>query len=98
MQLIEQLREHFHKRTVAADPTDKVSTTKLSDKGLKYLESIISQAELTSIFNENAKCAAEQIPTALTAIIREYCCSDPFDFDDMDTIMAKVVQLTTRES
>lgn len=59
----------------------------------KYLEPVISQDQLVGIFNENTTTAAKQIPTALTGIIRDYCCSDPFNLSDMDIITANVVKI-----
>lgn len=80
-QLIERLQTHFQSGKVG------------EGSSWKYFEAVVSQDELISIFNKNATCTAKQIPTALTAIIRDYCSSDPFSLDDADTIQAKIIQL-----
>lgn len=75
--LAEKLREHF----------SSVETS------LKWSSPTIPLDALIGTLNENAKCTAEQIPTAVTAIMHDYCYIDPFSFDDAELIKVKLVAL-----
>lgn len=61
-----------------------------SNAKAEMFQPIVPLATLISTLGENAKCAAEQIPTAVTAIIYEYDYSDPFCIDDAKLIQLKV--------
>lgn len=56
----------------------------------KMFQPIVPLNSLISTLKENAKCAAEQIPTAVTSIIHEYNHLDPFNLHDAKSIQMKV--------
>lgn len=62
----------------------------LNAENSEMFEPIVPLATLISTLNENAKCQAERIPTALTSIMHEYSYLDPFNLCDAESIQMKV--------
>lgn len=96
-----EIRNHFfpqltkftslNESTYSTDIVDSADDAKLVD--LKLIQPTISLDELIVKLSENATCAAEQIPTAVTAIIHKYSHFDPFNPDDMQSIQTNVAAL-----
>lgn len=73
------------------DPVKPVGTINLLEPtDQKLFSPTISLDELIVILNENAKRAIEQIPTAVTAIMHEYCYLDPFYINDVEFVKMKL--------
>lgn len=87
--LIEELRQHF----IDGRVDESKARTDDESGSLEYFKPIIPQHVLEKTFSDNATCAAEQIPVALTAIIHDYSHLDPFCADDMVWIQANVAAL-----
>lgn len=75
-----KLQEHF---TTNSDPSQVAVR-------IKMFEPIFPLDALITTLKDNATCAAEQIPTALTAIIYDYSHLDPFNLGDAEAIQMKV--------
>lgn len=84
--LTENLHEHFSKPTSATSNADWIDST-----DSKLFSPTVPLYALIATLNGNAKCAAEQIPTALSSIMHDYCYLDPFSFDDAEFIKMKLV-------
>lgn len=96
------LREHFHTQcsdlknsVTTATTTDTVSSITLVDS--KLFLPVVPLDALINTLSENTECAAKQIPTAVTAIVHDYCCIDLFDYDDMDILQSRVVEIHKKE-
>lgn len=87
---VAELREHFKSLNSSLETSSSISSTKAVN--LKLSQPVVPLNTLISYFNENARCAAEQVPTALTSIVHEYCHFDPFNFDDFESIKTNVAQ------
>lgn len=87
------LRQHFTTPTStnSLDTASAAGTTCAVDPKLFQPADLLDTLAIE--FDENAKCAAEQIPIALTLIIHGYCHIDPFNPDDMDAVKTKIIQI-----
>lgn len=101
-----ELRQHFSKSSVElTNSISSTSSTNLVSMKTLFSTILISSTDavklklsrpnislnaLIDVFNENAKCAAEQVPVALTSIMHEYCYLDPFYFGDFELVKMNV--------
>lgn len=89
------LREHFSKSSINLDDsktsTDSSSTSLTSSTSSKWLQPTVPLQTLIATLNTNAKCITERVPTALTAIVNEYCHFDPFNVNDFEFVKMNVV-------
>lgn len=83
--LAAQLREHFSNYT--ANSTNSTNLVHLASS--KLFQPIVALDALVATLKEEAKCAAQQIPVAVTAIVHEYCHLDPFNLNDFEFIKVK---------
>lgn len=88
-----KLRQHFTQQSQSSSIT-QISSNALNSE--MFLPTI-PLATLISTLKENAKCQAEQIPTAVTSIMHEYCHLDPFCIDDAKYIQLNVTMSTTNK-
>lgn len=84
--------------TSLIDLTSLTSLTSSSKAvNLKLTAPTISLGTLVTTLGENAKCAAEQVPTAVTSIMHEYCHLDPFYFGDFEFVKMNVANVAVAD-
>lgn len=78
-----EIRKHFSINSISTADSDVA----------KLLQPVVPLDALIFKLGENATCTAEQIPTALTAIIHEYSYFDPFCSNDDEFIKTKAAKI-----
>lgn len=96
--VVDQLRQHFLRPTLVMNSIDSAENIDLVETSetietidLKLHSPTISLTDFIATLSANAKCQAEQIPTALTAIMHDYCFIDPFNPDDAEFVKSKLL-------
>lgn len=87
-----KLCEHFSKPQTNLD-VSAISVSSTVSINSKLFQPTVQLDALIATLSRNAKCAAEQIPTAVTSIVHEYSYLDPFNPVDMEFVKMKVVEL-----
>lgn len=75
-----ELREHFSSSTKFANLVES-----------RIFSPAVPLDALIATLKEEAKCAAQQIPTAVTSIVHEYCHFDPFNLNDAELLKMKFI-------
>lgn len=89
LQLVLPINENKRQNTIA---TSTSTSTFINLVNAEMFLPTISLNTLIFTLSQNARRVTEQIPAAVTAIIYNYCCIDPFDPLEVDAIKMKVIQ------
>lgn len=79
-----ELREHFF--TASVNSINSINSIESN-----IFSPTISLDALIVTLSAEAKCAAQQIPTAVTSIVHDYCYIDPFNLNDAEFVKMKFI-------